>query len=85
MHRFRITDGLPVEQDQPLLAATPPTSDELDGEGIPGMAAALARLGAAALEAGETHDPATLVPAYVALPRGLAAAAQEMTWSPDLR
>jgi hypothetical protein len=59
--------------------------DEIDGEAIDGVADALAQLGAAALRAGETDDPATLVPAYVALPRGLAAAAAEMTWSPDLR
>ena len=85
VHRFRVTGGLPVERDQPQLVATPPASDELDGEEIPGMAVALALLGAAALKAGETDDPATLVPAYVALPRGLAAAAAEMTWSPDLR
>lgn len=85
IHRFRITDGLPAQIDEPQLVATPPTSDELDGEAVAGLAAALAQLGAAALDAGETDDPATLVPAYVALPRGLAAAAAEMTWSPDLR
>lgn len=85
VHRFRITDGLPAEIDGPQLRATPPTSDEIDGEGVAGLAAALAQLGAAALQAGQTDDPATLVPAYVALPRGLAAAAAEMTWSPDLR
>jgi tRNA threonylcarbamoyladenosine biosynthesis protein TsaB len=85
VHHFRITDGLPAEIDGPQLVATPPTSDEIDGEGVAGLAAALAQLGAASLAAGETDDPATLVPAYVALPRGLAAIAAEMTWSPDLR
>jgi tRNA threonylcarbamoyladenosine biosynthesis protein TsaB len=50
-----------------------------------GLAAALAREGARGLTTGETDDPATLVPAYVALPRGLVKAANEMTWSPDLR
>jgi tRNA threonylcarbamoyladenosine biosynthesis protein TsaB len=85
IHRFRISDGLPAEVDGPQLVATPPTSDEIDGEGVAGLAAALAQLGAAALQAGETDDPATLVPAYVALPRGIAKAAAEMTWSPDLR
>lgn len=85
VHRFRMTGGLPFEMDQPQLVATPPASDEIDGEGIIGVAGALASLGATALKAGETDDPATLVPAYVALPRGLAAAAVEMTWSPDLR
>jgi tRNA threonylcarbamoyl adenosine modification protein YeaZ len=85
VHRFTLRDGLPVETGQPQLVATPATDDEIDGEQISGLAAALARLGAAALEAGEQADPATLVPAYVALPRGIAAAAAEMTWSPDLR
>jgi tRNA threonylcarbamoyl adenosine modification protein YeaZ len=85
VHRFKMTGGLPHEIEPPQLVATPPTSDELDGEQIPGVAGALARLGAAALRQGEDADPQTLVPAYVALPRGIAAAAAEMTWSPDLR
>ncbi len=85
VHRFKLTDGVPVETGQPELVATAPTVDELDGEQISGLAAALARLGAAALRSGETGDPQMLVPAYVALPRGIAAAAAEMTWSPDLR
>jgi tRNA threonylcarbamoyl adenosine modification protein YeaZ len=85
VHRFRMSGGLPIEMDQPQLVAAPPTSDEIDGEQVPGVATALAHLGVTALKAGATDDPATLVPAYVALPRGLAAAAAEMTWSPDLR
>jgi tRNA threonylcarbamoyladenosine biosynthesis protein TsaB len=86
VHRFRVADGgMPTEEGQPQLVATPPASDELDGEQINGMAAAVARLGATALATGHMDDPATLVPAYVALPRGIAAAAAEMTWSPDLR
>jgi len=85
VHTFRVTDGVPVEAKPPALVATPPRADEHDGEQIDGLAAALARLGADALSAGATDDPATLVPAYVALPRGIAAAAPEMTWSPDLR
>jgi tRNA threonylcarbamoyladenosine biosynthesis protein TsaB len=85
VHRFAVTDGLTVERGQPELVATPATNDEIDGEQISGVAAALARLGTAALSAGDVADPQTLVPAYVALPRGIAAAAAEMTWSPDLR
>lgn len=85
VHRFRISGGLPVELGQPQLVASPPKSDEIDGERVPWVATALAHLGSAALRAGQPDDPATLVPAYVALPRGLAAAAAEMTWSPDLR
>ena len=84
VHVFRIVDGMPVEVKPPALVATPPKSGELDGEEIYGVAAALALLGAEALRAGAADDPATLVPAYVALPRGIAAAA-EMKWSPDLR
>ena len=52
---------------------------------LAGLATALARLGMQALDAGWRTDPATLVPAYVALPRGIARAAAEMEWSPDLR
>lgn len=85
VHRFRISDAMPVEAKPVALVATPAKSDEVDGEQIPGLAIALARLGAAALSDGATDDPETLVPAYVALPRGIAAAAAEMTWSPDLR
>jgi len=85
VHRFRISGGLPVELGQPQLVASPPKSDEIDGERVPWVATALAHLGSAALRAGQPDNPATLVPAYVALPRGLAAAAAEMTWSPDLR
>jgi len=85
VHRFSMRDGLPIETAQPELVATPVTPDEMDGEEISGLGAALARFGATALARGETADPATLVPAYVALPRGIAAAAAEMTWSPDLR
>ena len=85
IHRFRMESGLPQEVGQPELVATPPSADELDGEQVSGMAASLALLGAAALANGETADPQTLVPAYVALPRGIAAAAAEMTWSPDHR
>ncbi len=85
VHTFTMRQGQLLETSQPELVATAPTPDEIDGEATSGLAAALAHLGAAALAAGETADPATLVPAYVALPRGLAAAAAEMTWSPDLR
>jgi tRNA threonylcarbamoyladenosine biosynthesis protein TsaB len=52
---------------------------------LAGLAQALARAGAAAIADGRSDDVATLVPAYVALPRGVAQAAEEMQWSPDLR
>lgn len=49
------------------------------------LGAAMAHAAAAALAAGELDDVATLVPSYVALPRGVAASTSEMAWSPDLR
>jgi len=52
---------------------------------LAGLARALATMGSAALKAGKQDDIERLVPAYVALPRGIAKAAAEMTWSPDLR
>jgi hypothetical protein len=42
-------------------------------------------LGAARLAAGQTDDLAGLVPEYVTLPRGVATAAGEVSWSRDLR
>jgi tRNA threonylcarbamoyladenosine biosynthesis protein TsaB len=41
-------------------------------------------LGAGTLAAGRGDDAATLVPLYVALPRGVRRGAEEMAWSPDL-
>lgn len=52
---------------------------------VAGLAEALAVLGAQALADGQRDDPAQLVPAYVALPRGTAHATAEMKWSPDPR
>ena len=37
------------------------------------------------LAGGRSDDPATLVPAYVALPRGIGSAGEGLAWSPDLR
>jgi tRNA threonylcarbamoyl adenosine modification protein YeaZ len=51
---------------------------------LAGLPDALLALGASA-GASDASDAATLVPAYVALPRGIALAAEEMGWSPDLR
>lgn len=58
---------------------------ERGGAALAGLGRALARLGTQALAAGRSDDIERLVPAYVALPRGIAKAAAEMTWSPDLR
>ncbi len=50
-----------------------------------GLGAALVRLGAARLAAGDTDDIAGLVPEYVTLPRGVRAEVGEVSWSRDLR
>ena len=52
---------------------------------LAGLAQAMASLGTSALDTGRADDVERLVPAYVALPRGIAKAVAEMTWSPDLR
>jgi len=50
-----------------------------------GFAAALVRIGAERLTAGEADDLARLVPEYVTLPRGVAATSGEVAWSRDPR
>jgi tRNA threonylcarbamoyladenosine biosynthesis protein TsaB len=65
--------------------AAPPEAADLGRTALARLADALAAEGARRLTSGATDDVAALVPAYVALPRGIARAAQEMSWSPDLR
>jgi hypothetical protein len=50
-----------------------------------GFPAALVRLGAARLAAGDADDLARLVPDYVSLPRGVIRESGEVAWSRDLR
>lgn len=50
-----------------------------------GLAAAMLRIGAARLASGDGDDLARLVPEYVTLPRGVAAATGEIEWSRDPR
>lgn len=71
-----------IDLDAPDL---PAEAVERGRSALAGLAGALASLGLADLDAGRNADPAMLVPAYVALPRGIARAAAEMQWSPDLR
>lgn len=52
---------------------------------LAGLGRALLRIGAARLAAGDADDLAGLVPEYVTLPRGVARAAGEVTWSRDRR
>ena len=63
----------------------PATAVDLGERAVKGLPAALARLAAGAFRAGRRDDVAQLVPAYVALPRGITEAAASMEWSPDLR
>lgn len=50
-----------------------------------GLGAALLAAGREALDLGRTDDVAALVPAYVTLPRGIAARAEMIEWSRDHR
>ncbi len=52
---------------------------------VEGLPAAMIELARARLDAGELDDVADLTPAYVALPRGVKRAAEDLGWSPDLR
>ena len=77
--------------DEPALAVDM-TADVLGEEAaargvaaVEGMAGALLSLARARLAAGEVDDVAELTPAYVALPRGVKRAAEDLGWSPDLR
>ncbi len=58
---------------------------ELGATAVAGLPAALLSMARQRLEAGDIDDPAELTPAYVALPRGVKRAAEELGWSPDLR
>jgi len=78
--------------EAPLVAIDLDAADDISDEAVErgeatlgGLGRALATLGMSALESGKTDDVERLVPAYVALPRGIAKAAAEMMWSPDLR
>ena len=99
-HRFKVSAGVPRESGPPKLVASeavapehvaidldaaPQSARERGTQALIGLAGALARIGAVRLASGETDEVAGLVPAYVALPRGIARAAAEMEWSPDLR
>jgi tRNA threonylcarbamoyladenosine biosynthesis protein TsaB len=66
-------------------AMIPVAARERGAAALGRLGAALLQLGAAALAAGRTDDAATLVPAYVSLPRGIADASVEAAWSPALR
>jgi tRNA threonylcarbamoyladenosine biosynthesis protein TsaB len=81
---FRAASG-----DAQLVAIDLPDADEqaaeLGRQAVAGLGAAMLAIGAGRLAAGASDDVATLVPAYVALPRGIGQAAEQVQWSPDLR
>ena len=52
---------------------------------VEGMPSALLAIARSRLAAGDSDDVAELTPAYVALPRGVKRAAEDLGWSPDLR
>lgn len=52
---------------------------------VQGLAAALLAVAWSRLDAGDADDLATLVPTYVALPRGVRQGPEDLAWSPDLR
>lgn len=73
---------LTIDMEPELLGVEAAGQGQAAVEGLP---ASLLRLATARLLAGETDDAAELTPAYVALPRGVTRAAEELGWSPDLR
>ena len=75
----------PAEPDDSTARVVDSTASDLGRRAVERLGHALLRLGALALEEGRADDRRTLVPAYVALPRGITEAAAGMSWSPDLR
>lgn len=80
-----------ASESVPLIAVdlaepeVPESAVVLGQRAVRGLPAALASLAAVAFAAGRRDDVAQLVPAYVALPRGITEVAASMEWSPDLR
>lgn len=52
---------------------------------LDGLGAALLAIGRTRMDKGDHDDISTLIPEYVALPRGVSDPLREMAWSPDLR
>lgn len=73
---------LAVDMDAEPLGAE---AARLGAAAMRAMPRALLALARARLDAGESDDVAALTPAYVALPRGVKRAAEDLGWSPDLR
>jgi tRNA threonylcarbamoyladenosine biosynthesis protein TsaB len=74
--------AIAVDVSADLLGEDAVARGEVALEGLPGALLATAQERHAR---GDTDDPATLTPAYVALPRGVGWSAEGVGWSPDLR
>jgi len=68
-----------------LEGRAPPDAVDRGAVALAGLGRALLRIGAARLAGGDADDLAGLVPEYVTLPRGVARATGEVTWSRDRR
>ena len=75
-------EAVAVDIDAGFLGAP---AAERGAAALAGLPAALLELAGRRLALGEADDAATLTPAYVALPRGVSATAEDAGWSPDLR
>ena len=62
-----------------------PEAERYGAAALSGLPTALLELARERFDEGAADDVAQLVPAYVALPRGVTRAAEELGWSPDLR
>jgi tRNA threonylcarbamoyl adenosine modification protein YeaZ len=75
---------------EPIVVDLPGSSLGVEGaqrgvQGLRALGASLLEILDERLASGDVDDTAGLVPAYVALPRGISAAVEGMAWSPDLR
>jgi tRNA N6-adenosine threonylcarbamoyltransferase len=68
-----------------LAGRAPDAASALGDRALAGLGAALLRLGAVRLGAGDIDDLAGLVPEYVTLPRGIERESGVVTWSHDPR
>lgn len=74
--------AISIDLDQGVLGAA---AARLGAAALDGLAAALLAMAHERRRSRSVDDPAELVPAYVALPRGVARDAEDLAWSPDLR
>ncbi len=74
--------AIAIDVDEAILGADAARWGALALDGLPQALLSIAR---DRLDDGDIDDAAAMTPAYVALPRGVARAAEELGWSPDLR